>query len=354
MSCGLVVIPAAVWMSHWSRRRDSNPQPAVYKTAALPIELRRRDGQGHTAEDPVAPGNDRAGRRSGQAWGRAGRSRRWLGPAVVGAVGGGSRPARQVVARPTGSACASAGRRASVGRRPRRAAAALGLGSARRRGGRRRGVVRRAFGVVGLGFGGVVGWRGGLSAAWPRPGCGRRRRSRRRSFGGAASSAPSAACASAARAGVTRGSAASSGGAAGMPCGSRWARPRTEDRPGHGRVQRSDDAPHRDPHDEIAAAADGRPQALALAADDDRQRAAESALPGGQRRIRLGAGDPQAAAVEIAQGARQVVDRAQQQVLDGACRRLDRRGRERRLATVGNTTPCTPAASALRRSVPTF
>jgi hypothetical protein len=26
----------------WSRRWDSNPQPAVYKTAALPIELRRR------------------------------------------------------------------------------------------------------------------------------------------------------------------------------------------------------------------------------------------------------------------------------------------------------------------------
>ena len=28
--------------SIWSRRRDSNPEPAVYKTAALPIELRRR------------------------------------------------------------------------------------------------------------------------------------------------------------------------------------------------------------------------------------------------------------------------------------------------------------------------
>src|SRR3954447_9931165 len=26
----------------WSRRWDSNPQPAVYKTAALPIELRRQ------------------------------------------------------------------------------------------------------------------------------------------------------------------------------------------------------------------------------------------------------------------------------------------------------------------------
>src|SRR4029079_13381554 len=39
--------------SLWSRRWDSNPQPAVYKTAALPIELRRRDRQGHTADDPI-------------------------------------------------------------------------------------------------------------------------------------------------------------------------------------------------------------------------------------------------------------------------------------------------------------
>src|SRR3954447_16173038 len=39
--------------SLWSRRRDSNPEPAVYKTAALPIELRRRDAQGHTAVDPT-------------------------------------------------------------------------------------------------------------------------------------------------------------------------------------------------------------------------------------------------------------------------------------------------------------
>src|SRR3954454_9658375 len=29
-----------------SRRWDSNPQPAVYKTAALPIELRRQAGHG--------------------------------------------------------------------------------------------------------------------------------------------------------------------------------------------------------------------------------------------------------------------------------------------------------------------
>src|ERR1700692_2203765 len=44
--------PGGRWNWRWSRRWDSNPQPAVYKTAALPIELRRRDRQGHTAEDP--------------------------------------------------------------------------------------------------------------------------------------------------------------------------------------------------------------------------------------------------------------------------------------------------------------
>src|SRR5688572_15121023 len=59
---------------HWSRRRDSNPKPAVYKTAALPIELRRRDGQGITAEDPSAPGNDRAARGDGSSVGGRGRS----------------------------------------------------------------------------------------------------------------------------------------------------------------------------------------------------------------------------------------------------------------------------------------
>src|SRR3954468_10502281 len=53
--------------SLWSRRRDSNPEPAVYKTAALPIELRRRDAHGHTAEDPWAPKNDRARRANGSS-----------------------------------------------------------------------------------------------------------------------------------------------------------------------------------------------------------------------------------------------------------------------------------------------
>src|SRR5262249_15654614 len=32
-----------------SRRWDSNPQPAVHKTAALPIELRRQEARSHVA-----------------------------------------------------------------------------------------------------------------------------------------------------------------------------------------------------------------------------------------------------------------------------------------------------------------
>src|SRR4029078_7907125 len=48
----------------WSRRRDSNPDPAFYTPAALPMELRRRDGQGLTAEDRF--------RRRGMIWPAAG------------------------------------------------------------------------------------------------------------------------------------------------------------------------------------------------------------------------------------------------------------------------------------------
>src|SRR5512140_1454571 len=49
----------------WSRRWDSNPGPAVYKTAALPIELRRRRAGATKAAG--APGDDMAGLRDGQA-----------------------------------------------------------------------------------------------------------------------------------------------------------------------------------------------------------------------------------------------------------------------------------------------
>src|SRR3972149_1994251 len=44
----------------WSRRRDSNPEPAVYKTAALPLELRRRGPWAPKGAE--APANDRAER----------------------------------------------------------------------------------------------------------------------------------------------------------------------------------------------------------------------------------------------------------------------------------------------------
>ena len=42
----------------WSRRRDSNPRPAVYKTAALPTEL-RRPAAGATVRTLGSPGNCR-------------------------------------------------------------------------------------------------------------------------------------------------------------------------------------------------------------------------------------------------------------------------------------------------------
>ena len=54
---------AGLWWSQrivfsWSRRRDSNPEPAVYKTAALPIELRRRAAP--YRRKAVGAANDRA------------------------------------------------------------------------------------------------------------------------------------------------------------------------------------------------------------------------------------------------------------------------------------------------------
>src|SRR6266702_4675636 len=50
----------------WSRRWDSNPEPAVYKTAALPIELRRQEARSHVAPaklyGTLANGRNRDGR----------------------------------------------------------------------------------------------------------------------------------------------------------------------------------------------------------------------------------------------------------------------------------------------------
>ena len=70
-------VPDRAAATRWIGRRalfalepttDSNPEPAVYKTAALPIELRRR-AQNHTAGGPVAPGDDRARRPNGSSAG---------------------------------------------------------------------------------------------------------------------------------------------------------------------------------------------------------------------------------------------------------------------------------------------
>src|SRR6476660_4296053 len=52
----------------WSRRRDSNPEPAVYKTAALPIELRRRGAGSDRRWTPWRREMIRSERRTGQAW----------------------------------------------------------------------------------------------------------------------------------------------------------------------------------------------------------------------------------------------------------------------------------------------
>ena len=97
-------------------------------------------------------------------------------------------------------------------------------------------------------------------------------------------------------------------------------------------VQRSDRAAHRNAHEQVRAASDGRAKALPLAADDDRKRTAEIRLPRGEWRLRLGAGDPEAARVKVGEGAGKIVDRGEEEVLDGARGGLDRRRRERRLA----------------------
>src|SRR5215210_182307 len=64
--CGPVVTPTAR-ICTWSRRRDSNPEPAVYKTAALPIELRRRGAGPYRRKTLRRRGMIRSVARAGQA-----------------------------------------------------------------------------------------------------------------------------------------------------------------------------------------------------------------------------------------------------------------------------------------------
>ncbi len=104
-----------------------------------------------------------------------------------------------------------------------------------------------------------------------------------------------------------------------------------EDRAGDGGIQRADRAAHRDAHEQVAAPSDRGAETLALAADDDGERTTQIALPRGQRRVGLGTGHAQSACVQVGERAREVVHRAEQEVLDGACRRLDCRWGERRL-----------------------
>ena len=82
-----------------------------------------------------------------------------------------------------------------------------------------------------------------------------------------------------------------------------------QDGPGDRGVERPDRAAHGDPHERVAAPADRRPEPLALAPDDDRERSAQVRLTGGQRRVGLGADDAQTACVEVGQRAGEIVDR---------------------------------------------
>ena len=106
-----------------------------------------------------------------------------------------------------------------------------------------------------------------------------------------------------------------------------------DDGTSHGRIERPDRALHRNPHQEVAASAHGRAKSLSFAADDDGQRPAQVTLANGQGRIRLRSGDPQSVRVEVGQGSRQIVYRTEQEVLRGTGGRLDRRRRERCLAS---------------------
>ena len=147
-------IPATEWMCAWSRRRDSNPEPAVYKTAALPIELRRR-AQGHTAGRPVAPAND-----TGRSPDRVKRRlRRVVRRGRLGApLGGGVRRRRRLrrARRPSGGASRSPrrGRRLALAGSAAAAVGLAALGSpavVRRRRGRASGSPPLGDGLSGVG-----------------------------------------------------------------------------------------------------------------------------------------------------------------------------------------------------------
>ena len=112
---------ARSWLTlfSWSRRRDSNPEPAVYKTAALPIELRRRT-QGHAHAKTPGLGNDIGWLRAGQAQ-RPAANRGWLPPGAMRRRPPDSRPVPRSVrwaATPRRPGRRAARRSLRLGRRP--------------------------------------------------------------------------------------------------------------------------------------------------------------------------------------------------------------------------------------------
>ena len=79
---------------------------------------------------------------------------------------------------------------------------------------------------------------------------------------------------------------------------------------------------HRDPDQQVAAPPDGGPETPPLAADDDGDGPTQVGLAGGERGVAVGADDPQAAGMQVREGAGQVVDRGEAEVLHGTGRSL--------------------------------
>ena len=92
-------------------------------------------------------------------------------------------------------------------------------------------------------------------------------------------------------------------------------------------VQGLDLAGERDREAVVARAADSRPQAPALGAEDERGAQGEVGRPDRGRRLALGGPDPELRPLDLLEVAGEVHHHSHRQVLDGACRRLaDRRG----------------------------
>ena len=108
-----------------------------------------------------------------------------------------------------------------------------------------------------------------------------------------------------------------------------------EYRAGHSSVERLDGAPKGDPDEDVTSAAHRRPQALALAADHDGEWPAHVGIASGERSPGFGTENPQTPHMEIGQRTGEVVDGAQEQVLDSSRGCLDRGGCQRRLPMCG-------------------